>query len=267
MKTTLFQSMSFVTSLALCSAGLGVVGSGCEHKSEKDNKQATPTKAPVAPANTGAPVAPPTPTAPAAAPTAATGPSDANAVVPPTAADLAVYTKDLGGSEGGKLMATIETTKGVLNCELFGDKAPMTVANFIGLATGKKPFKGKDGQMKRGVPFYDGLTFHRVIPGFMIQGGDPMGVGSGGPGYEFKQEIIPGEKHVPGVLSMANAGPNTNGSQFFVMEADYPSLDGGYNIFGKCAEVDVVKAITAMRGPGDKPTEPMVMKKVTISRK
>jgi peptidyl-prolyl cis-trans isomerase A (cyclophilin A) len=251
MKTLTFGSITLLASVSLL---------GCEHKSKKDSEKEAPKKpaAPTAPSAV-------TPGAPTSAP-ATVNPSDPNAVVAPTAADLAVYVKDLGGAPGAKLMAKIETTKGVLNCELFGDKAPMTVANFVGLATGKKPWKGKDGEMKKGVPFYDGLGFHRVIPGFMIQGGDPLGVGSGGPGYEFKQEIIPGEKHVPGVLSMANAGPNTNGSQFFVMEANYPSLDGGYNIFGKCAEIDVVKAITAMAGPGDRPTAPMLINKITISR-
>src|SRR5262245_49384202 len=127
-------------------------------------------------------------------------------VRPPVAADLAEYTKDIGGS-GSKLMAKIETSMGTLNCELYGDKAPMTVANFVGLATGKKAWMNpKTGNVERGTPYFNGLVFHRVIPGFMIQGGDPLASGTGGPGYSFNDEIWNGAHVGAGVLAMANAG-------------------------------------------------------------
>jgi len=196
-------------------------------------------------------------------------PTPAADVAPPTAADLATYTKDLPGT-GSKLMAKIETTMGTLTCELYGDKAPMTVANFVGLATGKKPWMGTDGKVQRDKPFFDGITFHRVIPEFMIQGGDPTASGRGGPGYAFDDEIWQGQHILPGVLAMANAGQQgghgTNGSQFFVMEGERPDLDSKHTVFGKCAELDVVKKITHVKTESDKPIEDIKITKVTISK-
>ncbi len=188
-------------------------------------------------------------------------------VRPPVAADLATYLKDVPGK--GKLMATIETSMGDFHCELYED-VPMTVANFIGLATGKKPFKDpNNGEIKRNVPFFNGIIFHRVIPDFMVQVGDPLGQGVGGPGYEFYNEIVPSRRHdAGGMLSMANAGPGTNGSQFFITEKATPWLDGKHTVFGKCAEVDLVKKITGVpKDAGDKPLTPVTIKKVTILRK
>ena len=182
----------------------------------------------------------------------------------PTAADLETYTKNLKGK--GPLTATIDTSQGTIHCELFADKAPMTVANFVGLATGQKPWMDPSShQVVKGKPFYDGLTFHRVIPQFMIQGGDPMGTGQGGPGYEFANEST-GLEWKPGTLAMANAGPDTNGSQFFITEIAPSWLDGHYSMFGQCKEVDVVKKITALHGPGDHPTTPVTINHITISR-
>jgi peptidyl-prolyl cis-trans isomerase A (cyclophilin A) len=157
---------------------------------------------------------------------------------------------------------------GTIHCELYGDKAPMTVANFVGLATGKKPWLNPSTkQLEHGKAYFDGLTFHRVIPGFMIQGGDPLGVGVGGPGYEFKNEIDRSLKMDSGALAMANAGPDTNGSQFFVMEGSKPGLVGGYSIFGQCKDPDVVKAITHVpRDGNDKPNTPVTIKHVEISK-
>ncbi len=191
-------------------------------------------------------------------------------VRPPTVKDLKHYTKDLKGS--GHLIAKIETSQGVLHCELFEQSAPLTVANFVGLARGLHPFRDSSG---KGVtrPFYDGLIFHRVMPGFMVQGGDPDGTGGGGPGYKFATEVSPELKHDrAGILSMANAGKNTNGSQFFIMDGPRSSLDGGYSVFGHCKETDVVKAIAGVetvRGNGgekSKPVTPPTIKRVTITR-
>src|SRR5450755_1751010 len=136
--------------------------------------------------------------------------------------------------------AIIQTTVGNITCTLFPDKAPLTVANFIGLATGTKDWKDpKTGKMMH-TPLYDGTIFHRVIPNFMIQGGDPIGTGSGDPGYSFKDETSPDVTFDrPGRLAYANAGPDTNGSQFFITEVPYPSLNGGYTIFGQCDDAAV----------------------------
>jgi cyclophilin family peptidyl-prolyl cis-trans isomerase len=149
-------------------------------------------------------------------------------------------------------IATFETNKGTFKAELFRDRAPKTAGNFIELANDD---------------FYDGVVFHRIIDGFMIQGGDPTGTGRGGPGYQIDDEFGPGLGHDDeGVLSMANAGPNTGGSQFFITLAATPWLDGKHAIFGKVTVgLDVVKAIGNVEtGPGDRPVEEVVMQKVTV---
>ena len=174
-------------------------------------------------------------------------------------------TKGLSGS--GPLVAKLETSQGTLTCELYDKQTPITVANFVGLARGLRPFKDKDGKwVKR--PFYDGLIFHRVIPGFMIQGGDPLGTGIGNPGYKFEDEIVPALTFdKPGLLAMANAGPRTNGSQFFITEGTPTYLNGRHTIFGKCDPLAVVTKIAKVeKGPRDKPTTDVVIKHVTISR-
>jgi peptidyl-prolyl cis-trans isomerase A (cyclophilin A) len=182
-------------------------------------------------------------------------------------------TKGLSGS--GPLMAKIETTVGTINCELFDKQAPITVANFVGLARGTRPFKDpKTGKWTEKKPFYDGLIFHRVIPGFMIQGGDPEGTGRGNPGYAFDDEIAPELKFdKPGQMAMANAGKRdghgTNGSQFFITDQGSPPayLTGRHSIFGQCEPVSVVSKIANVAvGPNNRPQTEVVMKKVTISR-
>lgn len=162
--------------------------------------------------------------------------------------------------------ATIETSMGNIHCTLFPDKAPNTVANFIGLATGKKPWTDpKTGKLVKGKPLYDGTTFHRVIPNFMIQGGDPEGTGTGGPGYKFNDETSDLKFDQSGRLAMANSGPNTNGSQFYITEVPTPWLDGKYNLFGQCEDIDVVKNIARVEtGPNNMPVKPVVIKHIAI---
>jgi peptidyl-prolyl cis-trans isomerase A (cyclophilin A) len=184
----------------------------------------------------------------------------------PVAADLAEYTKDITGN--GPLTATIDTSLGAFHCELYADKAPITVANFIGLATGKKAWRNlKTGAVETGKPYYDGLIFHRVIPGFMIQGGDQLGVGRGDAGYKFVDEVNNGLTMQPGTLAMANAGPGTNGSQFFITEGAPAHLNNRHTIFGLCKEVDLVKKIEAVpRDPADRPETPVTITKIAFAK-
>lgn len=165
--------------------------------------------------------------------------------------------------------AVLDTSMGRIVCKLYSKESPITVANFIGLATGSKEWTDPATHKKiDGKRFYDGTTFHRVIPGFMIQGGDPTGTGTGDPGYLFQDELDPTLNfEQTGMLAMANSGPNTNGSQFFITDAPYPSLDQHYTIFGKCDDpsVLVVESITEVeRDDHDKPLQPVYLNKVTI---
>jgi peptidyl-prolyl cis-trans isomerase A (cyclophilin A) len=161
-----------------------------------------------------------------------------------------------------------DTSMGRMTCKLFDKQAPTAVENFVGLATGTREFTDPATKKKVRRVFYDGTTFHRVIPGFMIQGGDPLGTGEGDPGYMFNDEVDPALNFdVPGRLAMANSGPNTNGSQFFITEVPTDFLDQKYVIFGQCddASVEVVKAIARVnRDSNDKPLEAVVLKKVTV---
>jgi peptidyl-prolyl cis-trans isomerase A (cyclophilin A) len=167
--------------------------------------------------------------------------------------------------------AIIDTTAGKMTCTLFPKVAPIGVANFIGLANGTKDWTSPvTHSNKHGVALYDGTIFHRVIPDFMIQGGDPTGTGMGDPGYKFKNETSPELTFDrPGRLAYANAGPDTNGSQFFITEVPYPSLNGGYTIFGQCddASVTLVKQIARMgRDANDKPYRPIKINHITIAK-
>jgi peptidyl-prolyl cis-trans isomerase A (cyclophilin A) len=169
----------------------------------------------------------------------------------------------------GKVFATLKTTMGEVEIELFEDKVPKTVANFVGLATGTTEWTDTRTGQKVKKPFYDGLIFHRIIPDFMVQCGCPLGRGTGGPGYTFKDEFHKDLRHdTPGVLSMANAGPNTNGSQFFITHVPTPWLDNKHSVFGRVVRgMEVIQQMGKVaRGPGDRPKQDIVLEKVEIRR-
>lgn len=168
-----------------------------------------------------------------------------------------------------EVRATIETSMGVIWTQLHVDRAPRTVANFVGLAEGTLSHEDLNGQPVEGVPYYEGLTFHRVIPGFMIQGGCNRGDGTGGPGYVFADEFHPTLRHdKPGVLSMANAGPDTNGGQFFITLGRRPGLDRVHSVFGEVLHgMEVVEAIAQVAtGYDDRPREPISIDMVSIEK-
>lgn len=181
--------------------------------------------------------------------------------------DLAKYTEHLDGED---LHVKIETTLGLLDCDLFESRAPKTVTNFVGLATGQKTWVDPDsGSPIDGRPYYDDAIFHRVVPGFFAQSGDPTGTGNGGPGYRFEDEFHPDLRHDgAGVLSMANKGPNTNGGQFFVLTNATPHLDGHHSVFGKCAgEETISKLNTLPVDSNDRPVDPPSIKSIEIYAK
>ena len=165
--------------------------------------------------------------------------------------------------------AQFATTQGNFTVRLHEAEAPKTVENFIGLAEGTKEWKDPATGQKQTGPYYNGVIFHRVIDGFMIQGGDRLGTGTGGPGYNFADEFHPSLRHSrAGVLSMANAGPNTNGSQFFITLGPTPHLDNRHSVFGEVTEgMDVVKKIGSVpTARGDRPVKPVVINRVSINR-
>jgi peptidyl-prolyl cis-trans isomerase A (cyclophilin A) len=231
-----------------------------EAKPEPTTPPAAQTAAPVETAATTASAAPaPAPTSKVAS--VPVSPDD------PLAGKFTLDDATKGLTGTGSLYADIQTDLGKLECELYEDKAPITVANFVGLARGLRPFKQSDGKWakKNG---YDGTTFHRVIKGFMIQGGDPQGTGAGEPGYVIPDEIWDGAHHNErGQLCMANRGKNTNGMQFFIMDGVAAHLDGGYTIFGKCAPEDVISKLSGVEVQGDHSVKPTKITKVTIKRK
>jgi peptidyl-prolyl cis-trans isomerase A (cyclophilin A) len=168
------------------------------------------------------------------------------------------------------LFAHFTTSEGNFRAKLFDDHVPNTVANFAGLAEGSKEWTDPRTGRKTKDKYYDGTVFHRVIADFMIQGGDPLGQGTGGPGYKFADEFSPKLRHDrAGLLSMANSGPNTNGGQFFITLVPTPWLDNKHSIFGEIVEgMDVVKKIgaTATSKPGDRPLKPITIQRVTIEK-
>jgi peptidyl-prolyl cis-trans isomerase A (cyclophilin A) len=173
-------------------------------------------------------------------------------------------------NEGKELYATFHTSEGEIGVRLFSKDAPKTVANFVGLATGEKEWTDPKTREKKHTPLYDGTIFHRVIPNFMIQGGDPTGTGRGDPGYRFEDEFQSGRTfNKVGLLAMANAGPNTNGSQFFITVSTPQHLNNRHTIFGEVVSgyETVVKIASVPRDGSDKPNKDVVIKKVDISDK
>ncbi len=171
--------------------------------------------------------------------------------------------------KGKDMFAIFETSMGKFKIKLFSEKVPKTVQNFVDLAEGNKKIEGPAAS-RSNKPFYDGLIFHRVIDGFMIQGGDPLGSGMGGPGYKFEDEFDKSLTHSKeGILSMANAGPNTNGSQFFITLGPTPHLDRRHSVFGEVVEgMDIVRKIGKTEvGPMDRPKKDVVIQSVKIERK
>jgi peptidyl-prolyl cis-trans isomerase A (cyclophilin A) len=214
-------------------------------------ERSLPPPPPPAPPPAAAPAPAPAPT-PAPLPAAEAAPAAALAPVP------------------AEQYATLDTSLGTIVLRLFPKDAPKTVANFVGLATGQKEWTDpRTGQRTR-AKLYDGTLFHRVIPGFMIQGGDPLGSGMGDPGYSFEDEFQSGRRFDKvGLLAMANAGPNTNGSQFFITTSTPHHLDNHHTIFGEVISgYDVVEKISKVpQGPNNRPVEPVVLRHVTISEK
>jgi len=178
---------------------------------------------------------------------------------------LAEATAGLPGR--GPLRASFETSMGTIRCTLHEQQAPMTVANFVGLARGVRPFWDPWAGAWVRRPFYDGLVFHRVIPRFMIQGGCPLGRGTGNPGYQFGDEFVSALRHDRGgILSMANSGPGTNGSQFFITEVATAHLDGRHTVFGRCEPLEVVTSIAHAPATRSRPHSDIVLRRVVISR-
>jgi peptidyl-prolyl cis-trans isomerase A (cyclophilin A) len=181
---------------------------------------------------------------------------------------VAAFQELIGVVPGKTLMVDLQTSMGTLTCTLFWDKAPVTVANFVALARGTQPYLDPRTATDGEGPYYDGTVLHRVIPGFMIQMGDPTGTGSGDPGYRFADEIAPDLRFdAPGKLAMANGGPGTNGAQFFVTEVPTAHLDGKHTIFGQCDEaaIELVKTIGKVpRLEGDRPVQDVVLERVHI---
>ncbi len=218
----------------------------------KESREAPSGNEPGQPAKVVTPPAPPP----------ATAPSTETTMVNP---------QDVGIPAGeGELYAVFHTSMGDITVKLFEKDAPKTIANFVGLATGKKTWTDpRNGQKITGKALYDGTIFHRVIPEFMIQGGDPLGTGTGDPGYRFEDEFQSGKKFdKPGYLAMANAGPNTNGSQFFITEVATPWLSGKHTIFGEVVKGFelVPKMGRVPAGPMNRPMQPVTLTHIDIVR-
>ena len=252
---------------SLCVLALAAAGCGGPEPARAPDSQppaaapstpapSTPAPSTPAPSATEKPEAPPAPSADKPAPAESAAPADT--------------AKPSASKHGPGVYAHITTNHGVMVARLFDKDAPKTVENFVGLAEGKKQWRNPRSNSMVRRPYYNNLTFHRIIPGFMIQGGDPEGTGMGGPGYTFDDEFNPKLRHnKPGILSMANAGPNTNGGQFFITLAPTPHLDNRHSVFGELVEgMETLREIGQVRTtkPDNKPVDPVVIKSVRIER-
>lgn len=254
MNYSLFQHLARPLCSSACMS-LVIFALGCDSKSR--GPEQTPARADESQA---------TATTPPASPGTA---QPTESVAAPTAEDLQQYTTEIAGN--GELHAAIKTSLGTIDCTLFPEQAPVTVANFVGLTTGKKDWVDPtSGHLRRGVPFYRGTHFHRVIPQFFIQAGDPTDTGSGGPGYTLPDEISADLTHAqPGILSMANHGrPDSSGSQWFITAGPIAHLDGRHTIFGHCEDLDVIQRIAHVpAGPDDHPHDPPEIIDIQFSRR
>ena len=199
----------------------------------------------------------------------ATAHQGAHTEEPSPASRLELFTADIPGPKDGELVATLHTSRGELSCSLFSRQTPITVTNFVGLATGKLEWlHPSTGERTTEQPYYDGLVFHRVIPDFLIQAGDIAGDGTGNPGYTIPDELVQELRHDrPGRLSMANTGPDTAGAQFFITAQAAPHLDGRHTIFGQCMPASLVLDIS--RAPADaqdRPIEPISINRISFVR-
>lgn len=248
----------------------------------KDNPPAaTPPATPPAAEPARTPPPPPTPPTETPPPTEATPPAETPAAAPQEHGSSAVPRSAPPGENPGpwqkkalsgqELFATLQTNQGDIVVKLFSKDAPLTVANFVGLSTGEQKWKDPNsGQEKKGTALYQNIIFHRVIPEFMIQGGDPLGQGTGSPGYNFEDEFQSGRTFdKPGILAMANRGPTTNGSQFFITVSAPQHLNGRHTIFGEVVKgYEVVEKISHVEtAGGNRPVKDVVLKKVVIADK
>ncbi|WP_437564781.1 peptidylprolyl isomerase [Sorangium sp. So ce542] len=252
-------------------AALAVLA-GCSKTPEPTAEESPKTKATTTPASTGAAGSktektekerpPPQRRKVSAKPVAEVKPSEDD----PVKGKWTLEDATKGLPPGKTLTASIETDLGTLSCKLFDDKAPITVANFVGLARGIRPWKTPEGKWEK-KPAYDGTIFHRIIQGFMIQGGDAKKNGTGEAGYVIPDEVWEDGSHDrPGLLCMANRGKNTNSAQFFITDAAAFHLDNGYTIFGECGPEELVHKLAGVEVKGERPVNPPVIKKVTITR-
>jgi peptidyl-prolyl cis-trans isomerase A (cyclophilin A) len=262
---TLVLRCSLVAGLAASAASV----TACQSPPEPSPDPAPPSRGAVA-AKTGATATAYAPEPPKPPSRKVVGHPTATVPVSPDDPLKGVFSLDdatKGLPAGAQLSASIETSMGTLECKLMADKSPITVANFVGLARGIRPWKTPEDKWEK-KPAYDGTVFHRIIKGFMIQGGDAKKNGTGEAGYVIPDEVWDDATHDrPGLLCMANRGKNTNSAQFFITDAAAAHLDNGYTIFGECGPVELVHKIASVETRGDKPTTPPDIKKVTITRK
>lgn len=267
------KSTTVLSSLAACVLALAACNNPPEPKPDPATTSAPAATHPKPSATPRPPPKPPEPKVVHAQPVASVKPADDDPIKGKWTLEDA--TKDL--PKGDQLVATIETDLGALECTLLADKAPITVANFVGLARGLRPWKTPEGKWEKKAA-YDGTIFHRIVKGFMIQGGDSKGNGTGDAGYEIPDEIWEGATHDrAGLLCMANRGPNTNSAQFFITDAAAYHLDfdnsrgrqtGGYTIFGECGPIETVHKIASVEmATREKPKKAPVIQKIKITRR